>query len=201
MKIPFKYGGGTQVFWMFDVGGQRGERRKWIQVFDGITAVLFLVASSGYDMKIREDNETNRLQESINLFGEVWSSRFLRDSGFILFLNKQDVLREKIEKGIKLEDHFPDFESYQTKESEGTEGDEYIKARSFIKEKFLNITKKHSEDRRYSTDNEIYDNYSHCERECFWHYTTATDTDNIKKVFDSVHSMIIIWNLKKVTPT
>lgn len=74
---------------MFDVGGQRGERRKWIQVFDGISAILFLCASSGFNTKIREDNETNRLKESLRLFEEVWTSRFLQDAGFILFLNKQ----------------------------------------------------------------------------------------------------------------
>ena len=32
MKIPRKYGGGSQNFWMFDVGGQKGARKKWIQV-------------------------------------------------------------------------------------------------------------------------------------------------------------------------
>ncbi|CAL1284404.1 unnamed protein product [Larinioides sclopetarius] len=75
VKIPKKYGGGYQSFWMFDVGGQRGERRKWIQVFDGITAILFLVASSGFDLKLREDPLVNRLQESLTLFQDVWNSR------------------------------------------------------------------------------------------------------------------------------
>ena len=40
---------------MFDVGGQRSERKKWIHVFDNVNVVLFLVAISGYDHVLVED--------------------------------------------------------------------------------------------------------------------------------------------------
>lgn len=32
---------------MFDVGGQRSERKKWIHCFEGVTAIIFCVALSG----------------------------------------------------------------------------------------------------------------------------------------------------------
>ncbi len=35
---------------MFDVGGQRSERKKWIHCFEGVTAIIFCVALSGYDL-------------------------------------------------------------------------------------------------------------------------------------------------------
>lgn len=60
---------------MFDVGGQRDERRKWIQCFNDVTAIIFVVASSSYNMVIREDNQTNRLQEALNLFKSIWNNR------------------------------------------------------------------------------------------------------------------------------
>ena len=40
---------------MFDVGGQRSERKKWIQCFDDVKAILYVVALSGYDMFLHED--------------------------------------------------------------------------------------------------------------------------------------------------
>lgn len=32
---------------LFDVGGQRSERKKWIHCFEGVTAIIFCVALSG----------------------------------------------------------------------------------------------------------------------------------------------------------
>jgi len=40
---------------MFDVGGQRSERKKWIHCFEGVTAIIFIVAMSEYDLMLAED--------------------------------------------------------------------------------------------------------------------------------------------------
>ena len=37
-----------------DVGGQRGERKRWIDTFDKVTSVIFLTAVSEYDQKLPE---------------------------------------------------------------------------------------------------------------------------------------------------
>lgn len=48
---------GTLTYRMFDVGGQRSERKKWIHCFENVTALLFLVAISGYDQCLVEDKD------------------------------------------------------------------------------------------------------------------------------------------------
>lgn len=45
---------------MFDVGGQRDERRKWIQCFNDVTAIIFVCACSSYNLVLWEDNTQNR---------------------------------------------------------------------------------------------------------------------------------------------
>ena len=45
------------LFRMFDVGGQRSERKKWIHCFEGVTAIIFCVALSDYDLVLAEDEE------------------------------------------------------------------------------------------------------------------------------------------------
>lgn len=40
-----------------------------------VTAIIFVVACSSYNMVIREDNNTNRLRESLDLFKSIWNNR------------------------------------------------------------------------------------------------------------------------------
>ncbi|XWS70172.1 hypothetical protein CRYUN_Cryun03dG0025900 [Craigia yunnanensis] len=59
---------GDEVYRLFDVGGQRNERRKWIHLFEGVTAVIFCAAISEYDQTLFEDEQKNRMLETKELF-------------------------------------------------------------------------------------------------------------------------------------
>lgn len=43
---------------MFDVGGQRSERKKWIHCFEAVTSIIFCVALSEYDQVLLEASGT-----------------------------------------------------------------------------------------------------------------------------------------------
>lgn len=45
------------------MGGQRSERKKWIHCFEGVTAIIFCVALSAYDLVLAEDEEMVRSRE------------------------------------------------------------------------------------------------------------------------------------------
>ena len=60
---------------VYDVGGQRGERKKWIQMFDSVVANIFVVDVSSYDLTLREDPTKNRLLEALEIFEQVWNNR------------------------------------------------------------------------------------------------------------------------------
>jgi len=85
-------------FTLVDVGGQRSERRKWLHVFENVTAVIFLAALDAYDMMLEEAPDVNRMDESLRVFNEITSSTWFRSVSFILFLNKSDLFAEKIKK-------------------------------------------------------------------------------------------------------
>ena len=82
---------------LIDVGGQRSERKKWLHCFDNVNAVLFIVAMSDYDQTLKEDGITNRMKESLQLFGTVCNSKWFKNSSMMLFLNKKDVFDQKIQ--------------------------------------------------------------------------------------------------------
>ncbi|GAM20168.1 hypothetical protein SAMD00019534_033430, partial [Acytostelium subglobosum LB1] len=113
-------------FRMLDVGGQRSERRKWIHCFDSVTAVIFCVAISEYDQSLREDETQSRMKESLLLFDEIINSHWFSSTAFILFFNKVDLFREKVQR-IDLGEHFPAYKGGLSFESGST----------FIKKMFL----------------------------------------------------------------
>jgi guanine nucleotide-binding protein G(i) subunit alpha len=51
------------LFRLFDVGGQRSERKKWIHCFEDVTAIIFCVAMSEYDQVLHEDETTVSLAD------------------------------------------------------------------------------------------------------------------------------------------
>lgn len=178
-------------FHMFDVGGQRSERRKWIQCFNDVTAIVFVVSSSSFDTAIREDGKTNCLQESLELFENIWTNRWLQSVSVILFLNKQDTLRQKVEGGKRVEDYFPEFATYRAPppdESDKSEREKetelYTRAKYFVRDLFVRISKATESDPRHP-------------HYLYSHFTTAIDTNNIERVFNSCRDIIQREHLRK----
>ncbi|KAF9884124.1 Guanine nucleotide-binding protein alpha-2 subunit [Aspergillus nanangensis] len=93
---------------MFDVGGQRSERKKWIHCFENVTSIIFCVALSEYDQVLLENSNQNRMMESLVLFDSVVNSRWFMRTSIILFLNKVDLFRQKLPRS-PLSNYFPDY--------------------------------------------------------------------------------------------
>jgi guanine nucleotide-binding protein G(i) subunit alpha len=150
-------------FMVVDVGGQRAERRKWINCFDSVTAVIFTAAISEYDQVLFEDRKRNRLEESLDLFEEVCCIKVFQSTDIILFLNKRDLFEKKFAiQGVPLDPiKFPGAPLPHDAKL----------ALAYIEKLFL---------ARNSKKKKIY---------C--HATNAVDSDNIKKVFDACKNIIL----------
>ncbi len=117
---------------LFDVGGQRTERKKWIHCFEGVTCLIFCVALSEYDQVLLEDGSQNRMIESLVLFESVINSRWFLRTSIILFLNKVDVFKKKLTNGrAPLEKYFPDYDG----------GNDVSKAAKYILWRFMGVNK------------------------------------------------------------
>lgn len=162
---------GNLTYRMFDVGGQRSERKKWIHVFDNVQVVLFLAAISGYDQALVEDRNGNQMQEALMLFESIANSKYFERSALILFLNKMDLFREKIITGMSpISRQFPDYRGRDNDVEGGCE---------FFADRFRNLVRQPK-------------------KELYVHYTNATDTDLLKKTMASVQDMIVQRNLNNL---
>ena len=156
-------------FRFVDVGGQRSQRQKWYQCFDGVTCILFLVSSSEYDQILLEDKKSNRLIESCDVFEAIINNKTFSNVSIILFLNKTDLLAEKIHKS-NIREYLPN-KFPPNADSRNLEDVKNFELEMFTK-------------RRRDTS-----------RPLFHHFTTAIDTENIKMVFEATKETILQNNI------
>ena len=95
-EIKDYYGRIKGKFNIIDVGGQKSERKKWIQCFDCVTAVIFVASLSCYDEALYEDYKINSMTDQLELFDDVVNHHALQETSLILFLNKKDLFAEKV---------------------------------------------------------------------------------------------------------
>ncbi|GAB5363199.1 hypothetical protein AAMO2058_000863000 [Amorphochlora amoebiformis] len=154
-------------FKMFDVGGQKSERKKWVPFFEGVDCVLFVAAISGYNKTLFEDGVTNRIVDALNLFKKTVEEKMLQSSSLVLFLNKRDLFEEEIKR-------FPITISPPLQHYDGDGS--YESCCKFIREQFENLVPP--------------------QRTVTIHITCATDRTNVRVVFDSVREHVLNASLE-----
>jgi len=168
----------SMPFSMFDVGGQRNERRKWIHAFDNVQAVVFVAAISEYDQVLFEDETQNRMEEALQLFDQIVNSKWFKATSMILFLNKRDLFDMKFAKK-PLSKYFPEYDGpeFNPDEDDTKSKDTKGKAYKFWENKFKSKCKDK-------------------EKSIYTHVTCATDTGNVKFVLNAVIAIILENNMK-----
>lgn len=87
---------------------------------------------------------TSTLEQQVSVNSKVlfsqhffYTYRFVRQAGLIVFLNKQDLLKRKIEQGRKIEKYFPEYSNFNPNNQNHSEGQitEYDKVNLFIEKK------------------------------------------------------------------
>lgn len=119
----------TKTFQIFDHGGARSERKKWIHTFADNKCLLFVAPLSGYNQCLIEDKLGNQLEEALLLFKSLLSMTWFKRSPIFLVLNKLDLLLEKID-SHPITEYWPEYE--------GSHNDSNS-ILTFIKNKFLEL--------------------------------------------------------------
>ncbi|KAG6740477.1 hypothetical protein POTOM_055928 [Populus tomentosa] len=166
-----------EVYRLFDVGGQRNERRKWIHLFEGVTAVIFCAAISEYDQTLFEDENKNRMIGTKELFEWVLKQPCFEKTSFMLFLNKFDIFEKKVLKvPLNVCEWFKDYQPVLTGKLEIEHAYEFVKKK--FEELYFQSTAPDHVDRVFK----IY-------------RTTALDQKLVKKTFKLVDETLRRRNL------
>lgn len=158
---------------IYDVGGSRTQRPSWAPFFDDVDAILCLAPISAFDQVLTEDKRINRLEDSINLWIELCSNKILAKVPLILFLNKCDLLKTKLDSGVSVKKYVPSY---------GDRKNDFPTASQYFQSKFEYIKKQHS-----PSDREVY-----------IHLTSMTSRQSMVSILSSVRDVITRYHLKQI---
>ncbi|KPV77664.1 uncharacterized protein RHOBADRAFT_51490 [Rhodotorula graminis WP1] len=150
---------------MCDVGGQRSERKKWVHCFSDVEVLLFVLAISEYNQMLYEDESVSRIAEATTLWQSISNSKWFANASTILFLNKIDLFRQKLEL-YRLSDYVPEY----------TGSNSYEATTLWLSQHFSSL-------------------YENKRRALILHLTCATDTTQIRTVLAAVQEQILANNL------
>lgn len=162
--MTITYDLGEMQMTLHDMGGQRSERKDWINQLNNPTAILFLASLSEYDQTVEEETEgleKNRVQESLDIFTELLRYPPFVNVPVIVLLNKSDIFREKI-LYHSLKDYLPEYDGPEKNERAG---------REFIASLYEKLASTHS-----------------CH--FFSRFTEATNTDNFITIFSYIKNHV-----------
>ncbi|KAF5385786.1 hypothetical protein D9615_002338 [Tricholomella constricta] len=163
---------------VFDVGGARSFRgmtcshlhvhqtnnnatsAAWVPYFDNMDAIIFLAPISCFDQVLAEDPNVNRLEDSILLWKSVVSNPLLKSTDIVLFLNKVDILKEKLKSGVS-------FGHYVV--SYGNRPNDFESTSKYLSKKFAGILKQSSP----------------LSRTFYYHLTTVTGSKSSDKLLEA----------------
>ena len=149
-------------FHVVDLGGQRAERRRWLEALEAASAVIFISSLCEFDQRLREDFEASRFLETTHLFTELLEN--MEKKCIIVLLNKLDLFKAKMESAAR-----SNFATY-FKDYKGAL--EWEPCLAYIRQQFQQIAQK-----------------QHCNISV--HAIVAVETDNVKLVWTELRNQIV----------
>jgi len=157
---------GKAVSWhLFDVGGARGQRHSWVPYFDDANAIIFVAPVSAFDQYLEEDPRTNRIDDSLQLFTQICSNALLKNVHLVLFLNKTDLLKAKLDNGLRVRKYITSF---------GDRSNDYETVVQYFRAHFLQVHRRNNENRRV----------------LYTHFTSVVDTKTTQRIIGNVRDSI-----------
>eukprot|EP00475_Leptophrys_vorax_P016979 TRINITY_DN23499_c0_g1_i1.p1 TRINITY_DN23499_c0_g1~~TRINITY_DN23499_c0_g1_i1.p1 ORF type:complete len:378 (-),score=83.58 TRINITY_DN23499_c0_g1_i1:80-1213(-) len=152
---------------LIDTAGQNTERSKWLHMFTRCKGILFVAAISEFDQAVPGDPDSSRLQESLDLFDQICRLPYFKRTHIMLFLNKRDLLQEKLADGVNPREVCPQlFKDLQSAKPTYDEVVEHIV--------------------------QLFAEKNDCrERIIYCHVTCATDPSNVKQLFDIIYDILL----------